>query len=140
MSVTLWINEAADEAIELGQTFAVYSAFAEMVRVAGDFARWQADYPDLSSVLTQCELQEDADPAWLSDVRKQASAFLREHGNEVGRDARNLLENLASAPDDDVGSRAEEMEQPQIEKKPHKSTSADTRKPAPTQKARKKGG
>lgn len=92
MSVTLWIDTAKDSALELGQTFACYEAFAEMARAAGE--SW-ADYPDLAGVLTQCETQEDADPEWLAAARGQAAAFLKRHGGGLGRDARNLLANLA---------------------------------------------
>lgn len=93
MSVTLWINEAKEEALDLGPTLAVYGAFAEMSRAAGP--AWQAEYEALSGVLSQCEIQEDADPKWLAEVSEQASRLLRERGAHLSDFAHRLLAELA---------------------------------------------
>ncbi len=95
MGVTLWLDTEREETIELGQTFACYAAFAEMVHAAGD--AWLRDFPDLAGVLTQCETQEDADREWLADVKRQARVFLEVHEKRLSEDARNLLDNLAQS-------------------------------------------
>lgn len=100
MSVTLWLDTPADEAVELGPTLPTYLAFAELGRAAGP--AWRDDYPDLSGVLTQCETQEDADPAWLAGVRAQAAALLRRHGPELSDAAHRLAATLAHAGGGDV--------------------------------------
>jgi hypothetical protein len=94
MAVTLWIDSAAEESVELGPTFPCYAAFAEMARAAG--GDWRSRYADLSGVLTQCEDQADADPDWLASVRSQAASFLREFGGRLGEDARGVLRELAA--------------------------------------------
>lgn len=95
MSVTLWIDTDREETVELGPTLAVYGAFAEMVRAVGGDEERQSAWPDLSGVLSQCESQEDADPAWLADVAKQASRLLRTHGNDLSDLAYRILVLLA---------------------------------------------
>jgi hypothetical protein len=97
MGVTLWLDTEREETIELGGTFACYRAFAEMAKVAGGWDAWVSDYPDLAGVLDQCETQEDADPLWLADVKRQARTFLEAHEQRLSEDARNLLDNLAQS-------------------------------------------
>lgn len=92
MSVTLWLDTEREETIEIGATLPTYAAFAKMASAAGD--AWFTDYPDLSGVLTQCESQEDADPTWLADVRKQAGQMLDRHASGIGDDAVQILQQL----------------------------------------------
>src|SRR4051794_38687319 len=96
MTMTLWIDTEKEETIELGATLACYKAFAEMGRVAG--GAWQTDYEALAGVLSQCEDQEDADPDWLADVRKQAKQFLADH-NGISEEAQAILGQLAGEED-----------------------------------------
>lgn len=94
MSVTLWLDTEKEETIELGLTLPAYEAFAEMAHLAGPV--WQRDYADLAGVLTQCELQEDADPAWLADVRAQAADYLKKAGDRISPGSKGILEVLAA--------------------------------------------
>lgn len=98
MSVTLWLDTAAEQTIELGPTLPAYRAFAEMTRATGGFGAWQQRYPNLSGVLTQCETQEDAAPEWLAGVRAEAKAFLAQFGGQLGADANAILSQLAGQP------------------------------------------
>lgn len=93
MTATLWLDTDRDETLELGGTLQLYAAFAEMARAAGP--GYLDDWPDLFGVPAQVESQEDADPAWLADVRAQAARFLAKYGDRLGTDARLVLETLA---------------------------------------------
>lgn len=99
MSVTLWVDTDADETIELGPTLPCYAAFAHMARVAGD--EWESEYGALAGVLTQCELQDDADPDWLADMRRQAGEYLARFGDALTGDERDILTELAGDADSD---------------------------------------
>jgi DNA-binding IscR family transcriptional regulator len=90
MTATLWLDTARDETVELGGTVQMYEAFAEMAR-AGE----PDDYPDLFGVPTAVELQGDAPPDWLADVRRQAAAFLAAHGAGLSAHAVTVLRALA---------------------------------------------
>ncbi len=92
MSVTLWLDTAAEKTIELGGTLPVYKAFSDMAKVAGD--AWETDYADLSGVLTQCEDGADADPEWLADVKTQAAQFLEQYGDKAGEMVGEILNQL----------------------------------------------
>lgn len=93
MSATLWIDTEADETVELGGTIPFYGAFAKMQKIAGGMD----DYPDLFGVMTQVELQEDADPDWLADVRDQATTFLDKHKGDLDEYTIWMLEQLSTA-------------------------------------------
>lgn len=93
MTATLWLDTEKEETIELGGTMQLYRAFADMAHAAGPAA--YEDYPDLFGVVTQVETQEDADPEWLADARKQAAVFLSRHGEALTPDARAVLVSLA---------------------------------------------
>lgn len=75
MSMLLWTDEEADEAIDLGDPFLVYQAFAEMAKLADGDDGWEI----LFSVPGFAEEQVDSE--WLLQVREQAKKFLREHGD-----------------------------------------------------------
>ena len=96
MSATLWVDEANDEAIDLGETFGAYKAFAEMAKLAGD--KWESHYGDLGGVLSQCEIQEDSDPSWLTDARRQAAEFRSEFGDTISDLVRDVLDRLIDPP------------------------------------------
>lgn len=95
MSVTLWLDTAREQTVELGPTLPVYAAFAEMARAVGP--AWRTTYPDLAGVLTQCETQDDADPSWLAGVRTQARLFLQ-RSPRLSPSAREILSLLADTP------------------------------------------
>jgi hypothetical protein len=92
MTATLWLDTPADETLELGGTLQLYAAFAEMAHLAGE--GYLENWPDLFGVLTQVELQEDADSDWLVDVRAQASQFLDSYGPRLSEHSRWVLEQL----------------------------------------------
>ncbi len=92
MSVTLWINTDKEETIELGGTIVVYQAFTEMAKLVGP--GWFSKWPDLFSVLDQCESQDDADLAWLAGVRDQARRFYILYKDQLSPLAQEILELL----------------------------------------------
>ncbi len=92
MSVTLWLDTAKEETIELGGTSPFYEAWEELARVAGK--EWGTVYAALAGVATQCELQTDAPAGWLADARVQATKFLASHGKGLSAHARWLLKQL----------------------------------------------
>ena len=87
VSATLWIDTAAERTVDLGNTLQMYVAFAEMAKLVN-----VDDWSDLFGVMTQVELQEDADPQWLADVSLQAGMFLQLY--DVSERTRELLEAL----------------------------------------------
>jgi hypothetical protein len=99
MTATLWINTEREETIELGGTFQMYSSFAEMARVANDDTL--SGWPALSGVTYQVELQEDAPPDWLAEVRQEASTFLAAYEDSLSSGTVFLLKLLAGAPYDE---------------------------------------
>jgi hypothetical protein len=86
----LWTNEAADEALDLGDPLRAWSAFAEMARAAPG-----EDYPDLYGVPHAAE--QEVGPDWLAAVAGQARDFLARHGDALAAGPRALLETLAGA-------------------------------------------
>ncbi len=90
MAMLLWIDEVNDEAIDLGDPFAAYAAFAEMarVRVAEDESEWGA----LFSVPGEAE--QEVDPGWLAEVRSQAAQFLERYAADLSDGATAILEVL----------------------------------------------
>jgi hypothetical protein len=91
MSAQLWIDTDADETIDLGvDGFTLYQVFAEMDHLGG-----MKRYPQLFGVIEASELQEDVDPAWLAQVRQQASRFLSRYRKRLSPDAVTVLEALA---------------------------------------------
>lgn len=94
MSMTLWIDTDSEETIELGPTMECYKAFAEMKHLVGDEV-WAKRFSALDGVLTQCELQEDADPSWLEEVREEATLLLREQRSNLSVFAVGVLEALS---------------------------------------------
>lgn len=90
MSMLLWTNEQSDEAIDLGNPFQVYTAFAEMAKAAGpDDAQWA----ELFSVPGFAEQEVDAE--WLHKVAEQAERFTDLHGANVSDHAQWILRALA---------------------------------------------
>lgn len=87
MAMLLWVDEAADQAIDLGDPFVVYKAFAAMARVAKE------DWPELFSVPGFAEQQVEAD--WLTKVRGQARTFLARYGARLDEHAHWILEQVA---------------------------------------------
>lgn len=89
MTATLWLDTEKELTVELGGTQQLYRAFADMAKACGPGC--YTEYPDLFGVVSQVESQEDADPEWLADVRKQASAFMAKYPG-VATDVLKLLE------------------------------------------------
>lgn len=99
MSFLLWTDEANDEAIDLGNPFTVFSAFAEMARAApGE----DADFGELYYVPQMGE--QAAPPEWLGRVRQQAKLLLTRHGDNLGEAAQWILGQLMGRPAEAVES------------------------------------
>ena len=93
MSATLWVDTAADETIDFGNTLQFYAAFTALVKLAGKDAAEK--YGDLFGIATQVEDQSDAEPEWLASAREQAAEFLHEFDSKIPPPARAILEKLA---------------------------------------------
>jgi len=106
MTVLLWVNSEADEAIDLGSTFPFYSAFSEMERIGGDNV--YEEYPELFGVIDQTESQDDAVPEWLSQVKEQAQKFKDRYETDLSDRAKSILNALLGQEDDDNGESEEE--------------------------------
>jgi hypothetical protein len=89
MAFLIWTNEEADEAIDLGDPFALMSAMQEIGDAIGDDTD---EYKQLGEVLDMGE--QEVDDEWLAMVRKQAKRCLDEY--DLGDHARWVLEQLAS--------------------------------------------
>ena len=85
MAMLLWVDEAADVALDLGDPFLVFEVFAELARVAGSGAGWE----ELFSVPGFAE--EEVEPEWLGKVQDQARRFRELHGDQLGEHARWVL-------------------------------------------------
>lgn len=92
MSALLWLDTGADEALDLGDPFDLYKAFAEM-----DHAGGMENYPELFGVVEATELQDDVDPGWLEAVRDQAGRFRAAHGRKLEPGALSVLDALGRA-------------------------------------------
>lgn len=92
MTATLWLDTPTEKTIEFGATLPFYQAFAEMAHVVGP--NYLTVYPALFGVVTQCELQTDADKTWLADAKVQASALLVAAGSRLSPNARGVLQSL----------------------------------------------
>jgi hypothetical protein len=90
MSQTLWVDSAADDGIDLGDSFALLADFAEMAHACGED---YDGYPDLFGVPGLTMDGDDVPPDQLAQIRAQAAEFLA--ANEVGGRARATLEQLA---------------------------------------------
>lgn len=88
MSFLLWVDEAKDQAIDLGDPFALFQAFGEMAKQADSDKEWE----DLFSVPGFGE--QDVERGWLRAVSRQAKKFLDRHGDGLGEHARWILEQL----------------------------------------------
>jgi hypothetical protein len=99
MTATLWLDYAHDKYIPQGGTLKLYQAFANMADAAGPdyLQRW----PDLFGVVTQVEWQEDADPEWFADMRREASDFLDAYEDQLSPEAVFILKQLSGAPYDE---------------------------------------
>ena len=89
ISSVIWISEADGEAIDLGDPFTLVEAFAEMEQAAESDDGWE----ELFSVPKFVDA-EDADPAWLAEVRDQAAWMLDKHGDGLSEHTRWVLEQL----------------------------------------------
>jgi hypothetical protein len=92
MTATLWLDTVSERTIELGGTLQLYEAFSSMAAAAGGW--YLVKWPDLFGVVTQVESQEDADPEWLDDMRREAAAFLEQYRGKISEHAVWVLEQL----------------------------------------------
>jgi hypothetical protein len=92
MTATLWLDTVSERTIELGGTLQLYEAFSSMAAAAG--GGYLVKWPDLFGVVTQVESQEDADPEWLDDMRREAAAFLEQYRGKISEHAVWVLEQL----------------------------------------------
>lgn len=109
MTATLWIDTDSDKTIELGGTLQAYSSFSEMAHLVGP--NYLKDYPELFSVMTAVEDQNDVPKDWLEEVRVQASEFLTRYRSKLSSNAIGILEQLsendASEEDNEEGEATE---------------------------------
>lgn len=84
----LWVDEEADEAVDLGDPFLVYQALAEVHKLDGD-ERWSAlqEIPD--------HAEQDPDPEWLAGAAEQARQFLETYEQALGEHTAWVLRKLA---------------------------------------------
>ena len=88
MSFLLWIDESADEAIDLGDPFDLFKIFAEISPLAPE------GYDELLSVPGFGE--QEVQPEWLALVREQATALLKTEP-DLSENAIWVLQTLATA-------------------------------------------
>jgi hypothetical protein len=92
VTATLWIDTDKEETIELGGTFHLYGAFAEMERVAGPKAL--TDWPSLFAVVPWVESQEDAPPDYLANLGREAREFFARYGDKLSDHPGWILQQL----------------------------------------------
>jgi hypothetical protein len=102
MPSLIWISEEDDEAIDLGDPFALSQAFTEMERAAESDDGWE----ELLSV-PQFVDAEDADPDWLAAVRDQAAWMLDKHGDGLSEHTRWVLGQLGEGGEEEGGDEDE---------------------------------
>jgi hypothetical protein len=98
----IWISEADDEAIDLGDPFALLESFAELEQAAESDDGWE----ELFSV-PQFLDAEDADPDWLAEVRDQAAWMLDKHGDGLSEHTRWVLGQLGEGGGDAGGGEGD---------------------------------
>src|SRR6266478_1317809 len=87
MSFLLWIDEEADDAIDLGDPFLLFKGFGEM----GSLVDGDDGLSELFSVPEYGE--QNVEEEWLVNVREQATSFLEQY--KVSDHTRWILEQLA---------------------------------------------
>jgi hypothetical protein len=127
MTMTLWLDTDAEQTIELGGTLEAYAAFAEMARAVDET---YDEYADLFGVPEQCANQDDADPEWLEDVKRQAQAMLDGYRDKLGANAVDILEQLAAdTPTGDDLSVGKVIDAPVQDRKPEDDAMMATDEP-----------
>jgi hypothetical protein len=112
MSALLWLSEAEDKALDLGNPLVLLQTFARMAEVCGE-ERYNADFKELFGVPNATMDQEDVDPDWLATVREQAGKFLREFRSRLDVEAKVTLEELmhGTGESEDGGEEGEEADE-----------------------------
>lgn len=100
MSMLLWIDEAADEAIDLGDPFRVFAVLGELHGIDPD-DRWA----ELQAIPEFAE--QDPDAEWLGKARDQAAAFLKAHREELSDEAVEFLNRVAGTEEDEPADDTE---------------------------------
>ncbi len=97
MSFLLWTEEDRT-AIDLGDPFDLFAAFAELARTAGP----EGDrlYPQLYATTLLGE--QTVDPDWLENASRQAANFLAAHGESLSDHAVWVLRKLATRDTGDL--------------------------------------
>jgi hypothetical protein len=90
MAFRFWYKE--DDNINLGNPFIVLSAFREM-------AQFGEEWPALFGVIHTDD--QDLDPGYVADVRKEAKDFLAAHEEEISKDAKAILTQLVVSIDNE---------------------------------------
>lgn len=90
----IWIDEQRDQAIDLGDPLAVWSAFSEMAKAAPG-----EEWPELYGVPHAAE--QEVPPEWLQAVREQAARFLEQHGGNLSDQTEDILYQLSGQERDE---------------------------------------
>jgi hypothetical protein len=100
VSFLLWLDAANDEVLNLGDPFHVYRVFGELSQLTnGRDEGWE----ELFSVPHFGEQQ--VGPEWARKTGQQARRFLAEFGDQVGAEARGVLEHLSKLVPEDERKR-----------------------------------
>ena len=107
MSALIWVDTEKDYAIDLGNPFRLLTVFAEMDKLLPESeynGNEYINYGELFGVPGATMDNDDVDPEWLADVKRQASQFLKKYGRRIdknkqyGPDVRFVLETLSNIP------------------------------------------
>jgi len=85
MSFRFWPDD--DTSIDLGSPFVVLAAFKEMAHVSA------REWPSLYGVVHADD--QDLSPEYVAEVRTEAADYLERHGDELGDNAKKILELLS---------------------------------------------
>lgn len=91
MSFRFWPDKKTS--INLGSPFVVLKAFSDMAKVTmGSTQRELNAYPALFGVVHTDD--QDLNDDYVADVRTQAGDFLERYGEDLSKDAKEILELL----------------------------------------------
>jgi hypothetical protein len=98
MGFNLWYGNGSDDAVSLGDPFAVMRSFGEMAELLTslDEGSEGGPYAELFSVPLYGE--QDADRRWFGEVKRQAKALASAYGRHLSPHGRWILSQLGAAP------------------------------------------